>query len=144
MGKKTLLNIVAGLGVLTAVLHITANALSLYWRLRWFDIPMHFLGGVFIAFLLIWFFYWSGYTRLKTPSPRAFFVSIIGGTIIVGIGWEVFEYLLGVSWRPEGYWFDTIKDMSMDVIGAVIATFIFNAMQRRSATIASAPASKIL
>jgi hypothetical protein len=46
-------------------------------------------------------------------------------TLVVGIGWEVFERLLGHTWSVEGYWLDTSVDVVLDLLGGVAAFSYF-------------------
>lgn len=117
MSKWRLLLIIFILSIAIGVFHTLAIELNWYWIWRWFDIPMHILGGIIIAllayFLLI---------ALENPNPASWyaFVIMVGVTVVVGLGWELFELYFEVTFeRTAG--FDTLKDMVMDVIGAVIA-----------------------
>ncbi len=124
MTRERLIRAVAFAAVSLALLHITALWNDLYWRFWWLDLLAHFCGGVFIALLLLWFSFFSGYTRCSLPSRNALFLCMVGGALAVGVGWEVFERLLGLSWSPEGYWTDTLLDLFMDAIGA-LAAYLF-------------------
>lgn len=96
--------------VLSGIL-ASANAIAmstyLYWRYVWFDVPMHFLGGVTIAVFLIGFLF-----RFR---PRLFVVLFA----LIAVGWEVFEYCFGIP-REANYVFDTAVDLLMDTLGAVL------------------------
>jgi hypothetical protein len=102
------------------LLHVAAEQYYWYWQFRWFDIPMHFLGGVWLGLagiLLVYHTRWFETFR-KLLSPLA--VALLAG-LCVGILWEGYEFVL---WQlagnglPVGYVQDTIKDIVMDVIGA--------------------------
>lgn len=80
----------------------------LYWRLWWFDIPMHILGGLAVGSFLIGF--------LIRFRPRLFLL----GCLIIFVGWEVFEYLAGFP-REANYAFDTALDLLDDTVGALVA-----------------------
>jgi cytochrome c oxidase subunit IV len=79
----------------------------LYWRYVWFDVPMHFLGGVAIASLLVGFWW-----RFR---PVVYALSF--GLIIVS--WEVFEFLAGMP-REANYAFDTALDLLIGSSAAII------------------------
>ncbi len=72
----------------------------------WFDVPMHFLGGVTIAVFLV--------ALLMHFRPRLFLLGVFG----VSVSWEVFEYLAGFP-REANYVFDTSLDLLMDALGAL-------------------------
>jgi hypothetical protein len=128
MTRQNLLYILLSLVCFVAVLHTMASLFSLYWRVAWFDILPHFFGGAFVALGLFWLSFFSGYSGVRRLSnPISVFALIFFGTLIVGIGWEVFEYLLGHIWSPEGYWLDTMTDLSIDVLGALTAYLFIRA-----------------
>jgi len=109
--------------VTIATLHIFALKFSLYWVFWWFDIPVHFLGGVFVALFALWFFFESGYVQLSRSIKHVALVA--GGSIIlVGISWEIFELFAGVP-IEENFVLDTAIDLTMDALGAIVSGFIF-------------------
>ncbi len=79
-----------------------------YWTYWWLDIVMHITGGVVIGLLVAHY-----------VSPR--FVRIVALTLLVGVLWEVFEYVLGISRVEPNFHFDSTLDLVMDVVGACIA-----------------------
>ena len=116
--RKTLPPFIAAIIVLIAVLHYAAVALYLYWSYWWFDNVMHFLGGLAIGLFLYWFFYRSNIVS----SRQAPWALVIAGTIVVGVGWEIFEYVMHFTYTSkESYVFDTSLDLLMDLLGACAA-----------------------
>lgn len=114
--RKTLPPSIAVLVVLLAVLHYAAVVFYLYWSYGWFDNLMHFIGGISIGLFLYWFFYRS---NIVSPPRLLSWVTIIGGTIVIGAGWEVFEYVMHFTYTSkESYVLDTSLDLLMDIIGA--------------------------
>lgn len=112
------------IGVLIAViviaLHAGASYFSWYWIFRWFDIPMHIMGGVFAGYagMVIYMFK----TGRKNP---ALWVPLLGA-LIVGILWELLEHAYGVAGLDAVNRFDTIKDVVDDMMGGVIALAIWD------------------
>lgn len=92
--------------LLLAVLHFFALSEYLYWRLEWFDVFMHYLGGVAIATLLV--------ALIKKFRPLAFVLVFA----LLMIAWEVFEYVFGIP-KEANYKFDTSLDVLMDALGAL-------------------------
>lgn len=93
-----------------AVLHQLALEHFLYWKLWWFDVLLHFLGGVLIGGIA--FVFSDVY---KTPR----LLTLILILLIVGIGWEVFEWIFKLydgAWDPV----DTAIDLAMDTLGAFL------------------------
>lgn len=87
----------------------------------------HLIGGIFVALLVLWIRFLSGYISVQFDHPpisQVFLLAFLG-VIIIGISWEVFERLLGMTWNLEGYWADTITDMAMDIIGGLVGVLFF-------------------
>ena len=81
------------------------------------DIPMHFLGGLFVGLLVLWIlqqFSNQSFTKKQT------FLAVLVGILIVSIGWEIFEYTVGV-FALEEFFPDTLYDLVMGTLGAVTA-----------------------
>lgn len=89
-----------------AVLNNWAIENHIFWLFVWFDVFMHFLGGVTLAVLAV--------GLLKKRRPIFFVV----GLAVAFVAWEVFEYVFGVP-REANYQFDTTLDVLMDTLGAV-------------------------
>jgi hypothetical protein len=101
--------------VLTALLlalHLYALNTYFYWYHRWFDIPMHILGGIALGAFILAFFH----VRRST----LYFACMVA----VVVGWEVFEYIANISPGQPQYWLDTIKDMADGLIGAAITYLV--------------------
>lgn len=127
--RNQLLWILALLIMIIAVLHIASITFYLYWTFWWFDIVVHFLGGLWAGLALYWLFYLSGYT--KTLGDRYFAAIILLGTLAVGAGWEIFEYALKLTFTSrQNYILDTEIDMIMDMLGAFSAWGIIKKMKQ--------------
>lgn len=91
-----------------AALHLWALDAYLYWQYPWFDVLIHFLGGLaigaFVVGLLVHF------------RPRLY-IAILAATYI---GWELFEVVAGVP-REANFIFDTTLDLLMDTLGGIAA-----------------------
>jgi hypothetical protein len=110
-------------------INMLANAFYWYSAMWWFDIPMHVLGGVFLALVAgaLWF------DRLVRLAPHDALVILLLFVVIVGLGWECFEY--GVQALIKGKQLahvpDSIKDLLMDTIGGTIgAYFVLRTVKR--------------
>lgn len=102
-----------------AVTHWFAIEASLYWYYWWFDILMHFWGGLLLGFgfhLLAGF----SYVRLQLRFWQLFLA-----LSVVIIGWEVFEYLIGL-YDPATYVFEVSKDLLVGYGGGLLAHIIMN------------------
>ncbi len=119
--RQNLFHALAWVILVLFAIHIVAVGYDLYWRVLWLDHVTHFLGGVFIALLLLWLCFFSSYLKYSLPSRFKLFLLLVGGTLLVGIAWEIFEYSVGLTWSPKGYWSDTLYDLVFDTIGGLVA-----------------------
>ncbi len=88
--------------VILFLVNFIAARKGFYGRFSWFDKVMHFLGGFFVAM------FWSGLIQ----SPWL----IISLTLLVGVAWEIWEYVR----KHIGEMRDTIEDLFFDILGAVV------------------------
>jgi hypothetical protein len=98
----------AFLALLMAVTQYYALELYWYWTYWWLDIVMHTAGGIVIGLLVATY-----------VSPRASRVILL--TMLIGVLWEVFEYVLGISRLEPHFQVDTGIDLTMDCVGACLA-----------------------
>jgi hypothetical protein len=96
------------LSALLLALHLYALDTYFYWYYRWFDIPMHILGGVAVGAFVLAF--------LSSKRMVLYFPAMIA----VVVGWEVFEYIGRISTGQPDYWFDTGFDIVNGLVGAAI------------------------
>ncbi|MFQ5540767.1 MAG: hypothetical protein ACE5F4_00790 [Candidatus Paceibacteria bacterium] len=105
-----------------AFLQLLATAYFLYFSLWWFDIVMHFLGGFLVGGAFIWLL------RFEVPpgirARLSIFSSTLAVILVVGVAWEVFEYLTN-AYSTANYALDTALDMVMNVIGTLAAYGLF-------------------
>lgn len=107
--------------VAIAVANGLADKYFWYWKMRWFDIPMHFAGGVWLAGMAFWWFYYR--KAITDKSFSKIFTICLFATLGVGLVWEIYEAV--VSLLTVGHinaMSDTIKDLSFDVIGGMAVT----------------------
>lgn len=101
------------LSAVLLVIHLYALKYYLYWHHRWLDIPMHMLGGAALGSFLMAF----GTTR----RTSTYFLCMLA----IFVGWEVFEYIFGISTQLGGletraYRIDTVKDILDGLIGSCL------------------------
>jgi uncharacterized BrkB/YihY/UPF0761 family membrane protein len=117
MDRLTLSKFLAILISIIFSLDFLAGKFYWYSTLWFFDVFMHFLGGLFLAFLFFWIF--SG---IK-PSV-VLTVKILTGVLLVGISWEIFELVFNnyVAENPFNV-LDTLSDLVLDLAGGLSGIF---------------------
>jgi hypothetical protein len=95
-----------------ASVHNFAVAASLYWYYSWFDILMHFWGGILIV-LGVYALCSFKHVPLK-PTTLLIFSTLLAIMLV----WEIFEYYVGL-YEPTTYLFDTLKDIAMGFSGGL-------------------------
>lgn len=91
-----------------ALIHNVASVGYLYWTYRWLDIPVHILGGFALGCFLV-----AALFRHRLGL-------YVAGIVVVTVGWEVFEVLIGMP-RPTDYLVDTVSDVANGALGAAVA-----------------------
>jgi len=124
MKKRSLLYVGLGLAFLVWVLNSVALNLYLYWTVGWYDVMMHFLGGLTIGVLVMWVL------GFENRSWKNFLIAFIA-VLIVGVGWEIFEYINGMTFSTEKYAEDVFHDIVMDSLGAIVA-YLFSTSSSKS------------
>lgn len=106
------------------VLHIAALYFFWYWSIWWYDLLIHFLGGIFIGGLALTLF-------KRSTAENGDFLSILFVTVSVvaffGIVWELFELSVDsiIAFNDQNDRLDTITDLAVDITGGLIAPFFF-------------------
>ena len=106
--------------LLIFLLNFSANNLYWYYAIWWFDMLMHFLGGL-----------WVGLFTLYLLRPESLNNSLIFkvflAVFMVGIGWEIFEFVFtNVVAGGPFHLPDTLSDIFFDLSGSVAALFYFS------------------
>lgn len=104
-----------------AALDFVALSTFLYWRQPWFDTIVHFLGGVTLGTFAIALLY-------GTHKPKRY----LAFAVLIALGWEVFEYALGLSYGPA-LLLDTASDLVFDTFGLLLPYIIARKTVWRSA-----------
>ena len=103
-----------------AATHYLALEFYLYWLYPWFDVPMHFLGGVTAAL---------GYLSIHdfvSFLPLAFyrFLPTVAFVLLVALAWEVFEAAAGLTEGQLDYVVDTATDICLGLFGGSLGYFV--------------------
>lgn len=117
------------------VLHSLAVFGSWYFFLWWFDVLMHFLGGLAMGAIALASFDQLVKTAFGHPanstnlaSTVIKFIFILGFVALVGIGWEWLEFIVDQAVSAKNLNFglaqpglkDTMLDFYFDLLGAFV------------------------
>ncbi len=102
------LYITLGFAAVIAILHLYGLAHYYYWHHRWFDTPLHLLGGALVGCLI--------FTFIGRPGP----ITYLMGILAIAVGWELFEYYFSISTGQSDYWFDTFHDIANGITGGLL------------------------
>lgn len=121
--------------------HAIALIFNLYGLLHWFDIPMHFAGGLAMGSLgiAIW---QEGIHEVKFKGwlkqhLEWWFVPlfVVSFAALIGVGWEIFEFILDQFFTGsiDGVYqtlrqpsvADTMLDLLLDLVGGASAVVLF-------------------
>lgn len=99
-----------------------------YESFPWFDMLMHFLGGVVVTFFAVFLFYKS-YTRWRSHGNSWKIITLnIIVLLIVAVLWEIMEFsvqhafnVYGVLATPE----DSISDIILGLTGSLVALLYY-------------------
>lgn len=107
-------------------LQVVATYWHLYFYIWWLDIPVHVVGGVWIALTFLSSYYASSRMTEKEHSSLFVVVFAVALTMTIGLFWEIYEFGVDHAVGDSGLGLtDTLKDLSDDLLGALIAAWIF-------------------
>ena len=119
MQAKSFPTVLAVWIVVLAIINGLATAYYWYWSMPWFDMPMHFFGGILAAGCALWWLY----SRKGHSFPKflPLLMICIFAALSVGLLWEIFEGV--VSFNSTGHineMTDTMSDLFFDSLGGVM------------------------
>ena len=112
------------------IVNMIAIQYYLYWRIFWFDIPMHFLGGFWLGLGALWLYFLSGRFKdvpYKHRTPAYVVTLAVVAALVFGGLWEVYELGIDVFIRLSDTYDvqDTTGDIIMDILGALVSAWYF-------------------
>lgn len=122
--KKSLLFSSFFVLIMLFVLHLVGIKFYFYWDSRWFDNTAHFLGGLGVGLLSLWILFVSGIFGKHKPNKKQILFASIACGMIIGAGWEVFEFVNKIANPIGSYKIDTAWDLFADFVGALTAGFV--------------------
>ena len=115
-------------------LNVFGLSLSLYRTFFWYDVVLHFMGGAWVAALVV---SWPNFkNQFYNFKQKLIFTLLV--VVVVGIAWEILEicvsgivylkYYAGSGVLRElnaGLTLDTAVDLAMDLLGGFSLGYLF-------------------
>lgn len=106
------------------ILNFFGIYLALYHLLWWYDMPMHFLGGLFTG-LLVLYIVLRQKSIVCLPNIKIILISLYF-ILAIGFAWELYEFFVKTIIVGEQFIFrDSISDLFFDLAGGIEAMFIY-------------------
>ncbi len=139
--KKNFAWFVAGLIFFIFIAHSFALYFSLYWRYWWFDNVLHFLGGLWLASVAIWFIYFAGKIKAEFIPALFILIAVVSFAVFGGVLWEFYEFSFDFFFAKNGQMgfaqlglADTMSDLFFDMLGGLTIALAF--LRKKKADIA--------
>ena len=117
------ITVIVGGPVLVLLLLALGHQHDLFLTTLWFDMFLHGLGGMTVVFSLAGVLWHLELTGWFDPANQLFRsqISLLGGLLLLSIGWEFLEVWLNMTpnWIQSRQ--DTVTDMLCALIGGLIA-----------------------
>lgn len=108
---------------LIAIVNGLAQYHHWYWTMRWFDMPMHFTGGAWLAGVALWARFFSGKFMGEMRSFKHVLLWGLGVALCVGVVWELYEMVVSyLTGKHINDMVDTASDVLMDGLGALLVS----------------------
>lgn len=120
--KELLINL-ALLVLFVFVMNALALLFSWYWIFWWFDMPMHFLGGLFLGGLGVYAFI-QYFLKKNTVlwKPYTWFKNVFLFVICISVAWELYEFIVDQLFKNgQPNVIDTLSDLFFDTAGGMTA-----------------------
>jgi CDP-diglyceride synthetase len=111
------------------ILNTLAGKFYWYYSIWYFDMIMHFLGGLWLGLVFIWIFLIK--KSLKTDQffgllDIRLIIQIILCVLIIGVSWEIFEIVFNNIIAGDTFnLLDTVSDVFCDLAGGTFAVLYF-------------------
>ena len=123
MSRKKLFNRLGILVIGIFTINTLANVFFWYQSIWWLDLVMHFLGGLFVALLIVWVLY----AIFKKLTPPFVFWYIVFGVLIIALSWELFEFSIWTLFNLKEIINiqDSVTDVITGSLGSIVGAIYF-------------------
>jgi hypothetical protein len=122
MTKTTLFKTASILLFILAVLFFASVKFYLDWFYWWYDMLLHFLGGVIVGMFSLVII--KKTIDFSTWTNKKVVIRVLFSTLVVGLLWEFLELSVGTTSFSDGmaYVTDTSSDLILDLIGGLVGS----------------------
>ena len=107
--------------------------IGLPYRLWWFDVVTHFIGGAWALGFFLFLSRWTGVSLFGEGNARwiAEYGALVGSVMMIGVFWEFGEFIADRYIFETGFTYlggvfeDTLIDLFMDFLGASAGFLIY-------------------
>jgi hypothetical protein len=118
--------VIAALGLFIFFFNLLATYWHLFFLIWWLDIPLHILGGMWVALSAFVIYYRSHYAGHKNHSALFVVSFAICTALSVGLLWELYEFVVDRAMATNDIQLaDSLKDLFDDFLGGIVAAVIF-------------------
>lgn len=108
------------------VIQVVAVYWHLYFYIWWLDIPVHILGGLWVALFGLATYFSSSLWEDEKHFSAFVIVFAVAITMTIGLGWEIYEFAVEHAVGDSGTGLaDSLKDLTDDLIGALLGALVF-------------------
>lgn len=96
---------------------------SIVW---WFDMPMHAIGGLWVALTALYIYKYRKTTLEDISRPNKMLAVALVSVFVVGVLWEVFEFGTETIGTVDiANPIDSISDICFDLAGGILGSLYF-------------------
>jgi hypothetical protein len=125
MDRTKLFKPIIFLAIFILLANTMAQKLYWYYSIWWFDMPVHFLGGLWQGIFFLWYFSEVRLPFCRRPIREMNRETIMYGilfVLLVGVSWEAGEFLTNnLIGRESLSILDTTSDIFFDLAGGSLA-----------------------
>lgn len=126
ISKRKLIKAALILVLAIGIINFVASYFHWYWSIWWFDMPVHFLGGVFVGMLSIYLLYKKISVWKIGKQDLRILMMVLVGTFVFGFLWEIFEFFVqGSSNGNLANVVDSVSDICFDLAGGIFAFLMY-------------------
>lgn len=114
--------------LIVGIFVINSLAMRFHWYsiVWWFDMPMHALGGMWVALASLFIYRYKHTTTEDIFRPKMIFVIALISVLVIGVLWEFFEFgMEAVGTVDLANPIDSLSDICFDLAGGVVGALYF-------------------